>query len=49
MPLMMPSVSGDAYTGANSITLLKESCDTLIQVSSPTEENGATDDAVSIT
>ena len=49
VPLTMPSVSCDAQAGANSITWTKELCHTLFQLSSPNEQSGAIDDAVSIT
>ena len=47
--LTMPSVSCDACTGVNSFTWPKESCHTLIQLSSSNKLNAAIDGAVSIT
>ena len=45
----MTSVSSDSHTGANSISLSKESGHTLFEFFSPYEHNDATDDAVSTT
>ena len=47
--LTMPAVLYDVLIGANSITSPIESCFTLFQLSSPNEQNDATDNAVSIT
>ena len=49
VPFIMPSVLCDAHTGANNITIPKETCVTLFKSLSPNEQNGAIDDAVSST
>ena len=47
-PLTLPSVSCDAHTFTNGITWPKELCHMSFQLSSPDEQNGVIDDAVSI-